>query len=621
MADGRTESRSKSHFAKLFLGFRIAIDPRKLLLAGLGICLTALGWWAVSALFYTRSAPQWNEYENQGDSADAAWKRFRRDRDRWNLLHRLAAPPTARVLVDAGDVAASHKDHDALKAVGDGMQLVAVVDGQLTIPSAKPFPVKLIDEADASKLHAARFADLVIVDEMAQIVRLGDVKLKVESAFNDLKELRALVKPESSLTPAQAKTFRDHLAQPRVKPAGAFRVCPWNEDRGENPYLLAHQLATGDRAPFARGGVGEWLIHEQAPVLLEPLRKFLAPIWHLFSSEGSGWRNRIYLLLVLAWNVAVWGLFGGAITRIAAVQIARNESPSMGEAIAFARERWRSYVAAPAGALAVALLFGLLLMAIGAFVGWTFWAGDLLSAILLPIAILFGLLFAVVFVGFLCWPLMFPTISAEGSDAFDALSRPYSYLYQSPWKFLGYSASALLYGAALTFIVGFLGSLTIYAAKWGLSHDTGLAHVEAAKDRTPIYLFASAPKSFGWRDLLLKDSDWATKTPEGYVLREEYRNEISWANRFAGWVAAGWIGFFFLLVVGFSYSYFWTASTLLYFLLRHAVDDTDLDEVYLEDEEMPLPSVRQAPPAPAQKPGTISLNLIEAPPPPQPPTS
>ena len=48
-------------------------------------------------------------------------------------------------------------------------------------------------------------------------------------------------------------------------------------------------------------------------------------------------------------------------------------------------------------------------------------------------------------------------------------------------------------------------------------------------------------------------------------------------------------------MIGFGYSYFWTAATIIYFLMRQKVDDTDLDEVYLEEDHGP--AVRAQPPA------------------------
>ncbi len=59
-----------------------------------------------------------------------------------------------------------------------------------------------------------------------------------------------------------------------------------------------------------------------------------------------------------------------------------------------------------------------------------------------------------------------------------------------------------------------------------------------------------------------------------------------------------WLYLLFLLIVGFGYSYFWTASSIIYLLMRHKVDDTDFDEVHLEEEptEEPFGKQQQVPP-------------------------
>jgi len=242
-----------------------------------------------------------------------------------------------------------------------------------------------------------------------------------------------------------------------------------------------------------------------------------------------------------------------------------------------------------------------------------------------------------VIVGLFAWPLMYPTIAVEGSDRFDALSRSYSYLYQSPWQYLGYVAAALAYGAAVVFFVGFMGSLTVYLGKWGFNQAPWLASPEdPAKDRTPVYFFVHSPTSFGWRDLFLHDSEWAKpadivpmglgSAPAHWELRPEYVNTISWNNRVGGWLVTFWLGLTFLLVVGFGYSYFWTASTIIYFLMRKQVDNVDLDEIYLHEEDVPPPPPPppMKEPAAAAKPGTVSLDVIDPPksePPPAPPAA
>src|SRR3954467_1286705 len=100
---------------KIFQGFRIALDLKKLLLAAGGIFVTALGWWVLSWLFYPGAAsrPQWKDYEDQNNPT-ASWQRFKRDRSRWELLHRLAGDPhegAAAVHYDAADFARDPKEY------------------------------------------------------------------------------------------------------------------------------------------------------------------------------------------------------------------------------------------------------------------------------------------------------------------------------------------------------------------------------------------------------------------------------------------------------------------------------------------------------------------------------
>ncbi len=80
----------------------------------------------------------------------------------------------------------------------------------------------------------------------------------------------------------------------------------------------------------------------------------------------------------------------------------------------------------------------------------------------------------------------------------------------------------------------------------------------------------------------------------------------------AGRLGAGLIWFWVLCVklvaLGFLQSYFWTASTAIYYLLRRDVDATEMDEVYLEDDQgeepqglPPLATDERVPPSSAVK--------------------
>ena len=180
---------------------------------------------------------------------------------------------------------------------------------------------------------------------------------------------------------------------------------------------------------------------------------------------------------------------------------------------------------------------------------------------------------------------------------------------------------ATLYGMVLVFFVGFMASLIVFLGKWSVSMTPGIGSNNPTNDREPSYLFIYAPTSFGWRDLLIHNSRFAreTKEPDGTTTVQftpEYVQEIGVFNKIGAVLVTILIWLFFLLVVGFGYSYFWTAATIVYFLMRRHVDDTDMDEVHLEEDEALDPFARPpgaAPAGPAARSDKVSLSVVEPP--------
>jgi hypothetical protein len=447
--------------------------------------------------------------------------------------------------------------------------------------------------------------------------------------LNDLAEKKEPKDPKA--TQAALETYKAFLVNPKLKRVGLLRMNPWSENRGGNPYLIvAEGIKTRGDSIFGGGRFFSWLFDDEAPVVLEPLYKFLTPIVYLFDGR-AGFLDRLYLILIVLWTLFIWGFCGGAICRIAAVQVARNERITLREAIKFTKERCWSYFAAPVFPLVLVGILTVLLMIFG-WVAWIPWLGELIGGILWPIPIIFGFIMAIVLVGLVGWPLMTATISTEGTDSFDALSRSYSYVYQAPWQFIWYNFLAVVYGAVVVFFVVFMASAMVFFGKWGVSTAIGPASTKEDTDREPSYLFAYAPTSFGWRDLMISSSRFTeSKTIVEYDGRpvqrleftDAYDKEMHVNNKIGAGLVAVWLYPLFLLVIGFAYSYFWSASTIIYFLMRRHVDDTEMDEVHLEDEEMDDPFLKPAsPPAAAEpppaKPGTVSLNVVEPPSPPPP---
>ena len=172
----------------------------------------------------------------------------------------------------------------------------------------------------------------------------------------------------------------------------------------------------------------------------------------------------------------------------------------------------------------------------------------------------------------------------EGSDGFDAISRSFSYVFAKPWRTALYATVSLVYGSICYLFVYFFAYLALssthFFVSWGLFSGGG--RLAGAENKLDVMW---SPPSF---------------------------NTLSGTSNLAAMTGAEKIGAFFIglwvfLVVAavgaFLLSYFASAATEIYYLLRRKVDATDLDDVYVEEglEE-------QAAPAPAAMASTESSN-------------
>jgi hypothetical protein len=261
------------------------------------------------------------------------------------------------------------------------------------------------------------------------------------------------------------------------------------------------------------------------------------------------------LILSSLWSLAVWAFFGGAITRIAAVQLASDERVGWGEALRWAGAKWPAYVAAPLFPMLGVLLAVVPLFVVGLLLKANF--GVLLVGLIWPLLFVAGLIMTLLLLGVIFgWPLMWATISSEGTDSFDALSRTYAYVFQRPLRYLFYAVVAAILGVLGWLLVENIAAGIVWLTAWGASWGSGA----------------------------------------------ERMDEIT-RHRLEGMAGAGaamigfWAGCVKLLALGYMAGYFWTASTAIYFLLRRDVDATEMDEVFLEADKSeqefglpPLPS-------------------------------
>jgi hypothetical protein len=383
-----------------------------------------------------------------------------------------------------------------------------------------------------------------------------------------------------TLTVVGWRLLETALAAPVPSDTGApiLELTPWPWDRelgygltseselsGEPPINTLWALSSGLREPqrFFGQVFGNW------SVALEPVTELLTPGQKLFEPTASA-SERVLALLKLGWWLMVWSLFGGAVTRSAAVEFARDQNCHLSGAVRFAGQYYFSYLVGPVLTLLAVLGVGVLLTLAG-LLSRVPLIGPVVGGLGGGLLLIVGLLLAILVMGLAVgWPLMFATVSVEGTDGFDGMSRAFNYVYERPLLYLGQIVLSMIFGSFAIFCVLFLAQLGSLLTLQGLALAAPASWSESIANSAPQLL---APP--------LDNTDWLPPVPSSGaepVGTDRSASPPGWAagtSLFSFWLHA-WA----TLVQGFVYSFFWSSATVIYFVLRHSVDGNELDEVF-----------------------------------------
>jgi len=283
------------------------------------------------------------------------------------------------------------------------------------------------------------------------------------------------------------------------------------------------------------------------------------------------WHHTYYFLIFALGMLVIWSWAGGALCRLAALQFAREEKLTAVNGLTYARRKLiGGFALAPCIPLIIIGATAFLMMLGGAVLRIPV-LGDLVGGVAFPLAIVGGFVIAIMLLGCLVGGGLFcPAVAVEGSDAFDAFSRGLSYPFTKPWKWVLYDILLLVYGSICWV---FVNLFTFVMLK--VTHS--------------VVAFGTSP--FGW---------WSRGEGENTASKMELLWPMGGAHVLYAWpdwsrlawyeyMSAALIGVFVLIVVGlmwsFLASFYFSGSTVMYFLLRRDVDGTDLDEVFVDDDE------------------------------------
>ena len=330
----------------------------------------------------------------------------------------------------------------------------------------------------------------------------------------------------------------------------------------------------------------------EAQSRFRPLRNLASlgyGVWWMFT------QHTFFFILFAAGSLVLWALGGGAICRIAAVQFARDEKLTLMQGYQYARANLLGgFVLAPC----IPLVFVVLVMFLLALYGVVLWIpvlGDIVGGLLFFLPILGGMLIATLLVGlFTGGSLMWPAVAVEGQDAYDAFSRSLSYAFSRPWKSVIYAVIAVVYASLCWVVVNLFTYFALSITRsvvafgtapfgwWGRRDDAGLTKIEAIWPlRGPVSLHT-------W-------PDWS---------------QLTWYEYISAFVIGIYVMLVVALMFSFLVSFYYCASTVIYFLLRRDVDKTDLEDVHVEDYGGDFEAVGAHVPKPAERSNSVSLPVM-----------
>lgn len=309
----------------------------------------------------------------------------------------------------------------------------------------------------------------------------------------------------------------------------------------------------------------------------------------------------------------LWSRFGGAIARIAAYEVAKDERIETSKALRFSKDKLSAFFWAPLLCI-IGFVFFYIVVALCGGLGWLLdhiRIGAPLVAIFLPLAILAGFIMLLIAIGSIASVILFkPAVGAEGTDSFDAVSRGFSYVFSKPWHYIWYQLVGNAYG-----VISIIWVLFIAFIMCMLAIQAGVLlfpDFDKVNDTVWSTILSDQHSRFSYK----WDVESLVTKPHPYGRFMAVMHEIAkpvgfdWGNlrldhQIALVITLAWVLITIGLAYGYIISYIISSQTIVYFLMRKKVDGIEMNEVYEEPEgeEEKIPSeVTVTPPRPETTP-------------------
>jgi hypothetical protein len=152
---------------------------------------------------------------------------------------------------------------------------------------------------------------------------------------------------------------------------------------------------------------------------------------------------------------------------------------------------------------------------------------------------------------------MFPGIAYSGLEFFDTISHAFSYVYSKPWRMIAYNLLAAAYGAACYLFVRFFAFLMLASTHSFLRTAIWTRNAEGVNKLETLW---PQPSFMDLSQVAAAPANW-TESASAFLIHLSVLLIVG-------------------LLVSFIISFYFSANTIIYALIRFKVDKTPFDDVY-----------------------------------------
>ena len=275
--------------------------------------------------------------------------------------------------------------------------------------------------------------------------------------------------------------------------------------------------------------------------------------------------HTFYCVIFFIIKLIIISIAGGALCRRAALKFSQDQQIGIVESLVFSLKRFKVFITAPLTPVAIIFCLGFIIIFLFGLIANIPFAGEFLVIFFLPLQLLAGGIMTYLVVGaFAGFALMFPSIAYDGADSFDAMNRSLGYIYGKPLRLAFYGIIATVYGIICYMFVRLFAFLMLVLTRFFME----------------IAVFTDNHT----HEVSKLDAIWP-KPEFTNLLGTSGLVETNLTESGSGFIISLILLLISGVVISFAVSYYFSVSTVIYSLMRKQVDNTDIHDVYLEEDD------------------------------------